>query len=97
MRRTDSKVITVGIGFRTQYSLLWLIRKLARRYSRDADWGYISRCADAAPGLPLVGNGDVYNWEQYAARVGDAGVATAMIARSALIKPWIFTEIKVCC
>ena len=67
------------------------------RYSRDADWDYISRCAAAAPGLPLIGNGDVYNWEEYAARVSGAGVATAMIARSALIKPWIFTEIKVSC
>jgi len=77
---------------------LRLSRKLACRYSRDADWGYIRRCAAAAPGLPLIGNGDVYNWEEYAARVGGAGgagVATAMIARSALIKPWIFTEIKV--
>ena len=41
-----------------------------------------------------MGNGDVYNWEEYAARVSASGVATAMIARSALIKPWIFTEIK---
>ena len=25
------------------------------------DWDYVRRCAAAAPGLPLIGNGDVYN------------------------------------
>ena len=76
--------------------LVWIQHKhLLSRYSRDADWGYIARCAAAAPGLPLIGNGDLYNWEEYRDHVGASGVVTAMIARSALIKPWIFTEIKV--
>lgn len=46
-------------------------------------------------GFQLLGNGDVYNWQQHDDHVRQAGVASTMIARAALIKPWIFTEIKV--
>ena len=28
-----------------------------------SDWDYIGACARATP-LPVIGNGDVYNWEQ---------------------------------
>ncbi len=40
------------------------------------------------------GNGDVYNWEdavEHQDRMVQRGV---MIGRGALIKPWLFTEIK---
>ncbi|WIA43732.1 hypothetical protein OEZ86_010158 [Tetradesmus obliquus] len=70
-------------------------RSRQQRYSRAADWEYIRRCADTAAeaGLPLVGNGDVFSYSEWAARLATPGVATAMIGRAALIKPWIFTEI----
>jgi tRNA-dihydrouridine synthase 3 len=48
-------------------------------------------------GFSVIGNGDVYNYREYAEHCessGGAGVATCMIARGALIKPWLFTEIK---
>lgn len=51
--------------------------------------------SDLMQGFQLLGNGDVYNWQQHDDHVRLAGVATTMIARAALIKPWIFTEIKV--
>lgn len=55
------------------------------------------RCADTAAeaGLPLVGNGDVFSYSEWAARLATPGVATAMIGRAALIKPWIFTGVRV--
>jgi tRNA-dihydrouridine synthase len=74
-------------------------RTRQQRYSRAADWDYIARCAAAAEGvgIPLIGNGDVMSWDDWAAHMGGggggggAGVAACMIGRGALIKPWIFT------
>ena len=61
-----------------------------------ADRSYIERCADAAApsGLPLVGNGDVFSWKDYQRHMSSGRLATCMIGRGALIKPWVLTEIK---
>ena len=71
-------------------------RTREQRYSRLADWSYIHRCADVAVAndLPLIGNGDVYTYEDYNAQVADSKLATCMIGRGAIIKPWLMTEIK---
>mmetsp|Transcript_1829 Transcript_1829/g.7099 ORF Transcript_1829/g.7099 Transcript_1829/m.7099 type:complete len:662 (-) Transcript_1829:95-2080(-) len=68
-------------------------RSRQQRYSRLADWDYINQCARASP-IQLIGNGDVFTYHDYVKNVEGQGVATCMIARGALIKPWIFTEIK---
>jgi tRNA-dihydrouridine synthase len=61
----------------------------------DAPLWYLlrRRCAGIAAeaDLPLVGNGDVFSYSEWAARLAGTGVATGMIGRAALIKPWIFT------
>jgi tRNA-dihydrouridine synthase 3 len=62
------------------------------RYRRAADWDAIGEVA-AAVAVPVVGNGDLlfpHEVESQRARAGCAGV---MVARGALIKPWIFREI----
>ena len=70
-------------------------RSREQRYTRLADWEYIRECRDVAgPDLPLYGNGDVMNWEDCHAHWDKSGVAGVMVARGALIKPWVFTEIK---
>lgn len=77
-------------------------RSRKQRYSKQADWGYIlDECAPAArkAGVPLLGNGDVYNWRDTmkyfcGGESEDAGITSVMVARGALIKPWLFTEIK---
>ena len=40
------------------------------------------------------GNGDVYTWEDAVRHREEAPDVGLMIGRGALIKPWIFTEIK---
>ena len=70
-------------------------RTRAQRYSREADWEYIRKVADASS-VPIIGNGDIYTYHDYVENVvkNQDSIATCMIARGALVKPWIFTEIK---
>ena len=78
-------------------------RSRQQRYSKLADWAYIKQCAttlreslsDAGlPPVPMFGNGDCFSAQQYYEEMEGAGVDGVMVARGALIKPWIFTEIK---
>lgn len=69
-------------------------RSREQRYSRLADWEYIGQCAEAAAPMPLFGNGDILSYEDALLRREQTGVSGVMVARGALIKPWIFTEIK---
>ncbi|XP_014817769.1 PREDICTED: tRNA-dihydrouridine(47) synthase [NAD(P)(+)]-like isoform X2 [Calidris pugnax] len=68
-------------------------RSREQRYTRGADWDYIAECAKIASPMPLFGNGDILSYED-ANRAMQMGVSGIMIARGALIKPWLFTEIK---
>ncbi|PGH06221.1 tRNA-dihydrouridine synthase 3 [Helicocarpus griseus UAMH5409] len=94
-------------------------RSRQQRYSRQADWGYISQCAalvkrlnekndtltdtvkeadsrykPASGKVFFLGNGDCYSHEDYYNGIEKSGVDTVMIARGALMKPWIFEEIE---
>ncbi|KAG1661393.1 tRNA-dihydrouridine(47) synthase [NAD(P)(+)]-like [Nymphon striatum] len=69
-------------------------RSREQRYTKSADWNYISKCASLANPIPLFGNGDILSFEDYNTQKAMSGVSGIMIARGALIKPWIFTEIK---
>lgn len=44
--------------------------------------------------IPIYGNGDVYCWQDYEENKALTGVDGQMLARGALVKPWVFTEIK---
>uniref|UniRef100_A0A8C2WFI8 tRNA-dihydrouridine(47) synthase [NAD(P)(+)] n=1 Tax=Cyclopterus lumpus TaxID=8103 RepID=A0A8C2WFI8_CYCLU len=68
-------------------------RSKEQRYTKLADWDYINTCSKLASPVPLYGNGDILSYED-AMKARETGVSGIMIARGALIKPWIFTEIK---
>ncbi|KAL4679626.1 hypothetical protein H8959_009276 [Pygathrix nigripes] len=68
-------------------------RSREQRYTKLADWQYIEECVKAASPMPLFGNGDILSFED-ANHAMQTGVAGIMIARGALLKPWLFTEIK---
>ena len=48
----------------------------------------------AVPPIPIFGGGDVFSSQDYWEKVEYSGVDGVMVARGALIKPWIFAEIK---
>ncbi|OJJ45610.1 hypothetical protein ASPZODRAFT_98315 [Penicilliopsis zonata CBS 506.65] len=94
-------------------------RSRQQRYTRQADWEYISETAALIKRLNekantvadtirepderylpnggrvyFLGNGDCYSHEEYNDHIQHAGVDTVMLARGALIKPWLFEEIQ---
>jgi tRNA-dihydrouridine synthase 3 len=68
-------------------------RTREQRYSKAADWDTIGRVA-AERGIPVVGNGDILTPYEARDRMRQAGVDSVMLARGALIKPWLFREIR---
>jgi tRNA-dihydrouridine synthase 3 len=61
------------------------------RYRHPADWDAIAEIAASAP-VPVVGNGDLLYPHEIEERRTASGCAGVMVARGALIKPWIFRE-----
>ncbi|KAJ8971887.1 hypothetical protein NQ314_000500 [Rhamnusium bicolor] len=70
-------------------------RSREQRYTKSADWQYIRTVAQAAAPLPVLGNGDILSYDDYKNAMETVPELTGiMIGRGALIKPWIFTELK---
>ena len=68
-------------------------RTREQRYRRAADWSLIAAVADAV-GVPVIGNGDILTPWDARTRVAGTRIASVMVARGALVKPWLFTELK---
>jgi tRNA-dihydrouridine synthase 3 len=63
------------------------------RYRYAADWDAIGEVAAGVP-VPVVGNGDLLFPHEVAAARARSGCAGVMVARGALIKPWLFREVS---
>ncbi len=68
-------------------------RTAAQLYDGEADWSAIARLKEAVTGIPVLGNGDV--WEAWDAlrmmrRTGCDGV---VVGRGCLGRPWLFRDL----
>ena len=68
-------------------------RTRSARYRFAADWAAIGEVATSVQ-IPVVGNGDILFPEDIERGRTISGVRAVMIARGALIKPWIFAEAR---
>ncbi|MEE2742708.1 MAG: tRNA-dihydrouridine synthase family protein [Bdellovibrionota bacterium] len=68
-------------------------RTRSQRYSKKADWDLIARIVQEVD-IPIIGNGDILTFYEAEQRKEKSLCASLMIGRGALIKPWIFKEIK---
>ena len=70
----------------------------AFRYRKAADWDAITNVASSSgsssPLVPIIGNGDILTYCEAERRLRDSGCLAALVGRGALIKPWIFQEVK---
>ncbi len=64
------------------------------RYRHPAEWDAIADVVRAVP-VPVVGNGDLLYLHEIDRARADSGCVAVMIARGALIKPWIFREASI--
>uniref|UniRef100_A0AAG5DUJ8 tRNA-dihydrouridine(47) synthase [NAD(P)(+)] n=1 Tax=Anopheles atroparvus TaxID=41427 RepID=A0AAG5DUJ8_ANOAO len=70
-------------------------RTKEQRYTKRADWEYLQRCAAQTISVPVYGNGDIFCYNDYEnIREKCPNIAGVMVGRGALIKPWLFREIK---
>jgi len=82
-------------------------RSRLQRYTKSADWNYIINevgpCQDLVngsnyPRIPIIGHGDVFSytdWQRHIESDKNNNISNCcMIARGALIKPWLPMEIK---
>jgi tRNA-dihydrouridine synthase 3 len=61
------------------------------RYRFAANWDAIGEVVRAVP-VPVIGNGDLLFPHDVEAARAQSGCAAVMVARGALIKPWLFRE-----
>jgi len=63
-----------------------------RGYATPADWDPIKEAVALAKGsgIPIIGNGDVWSYQNGLERAEASGVDGVMIGRAALKNPWIF-------
>jgi tRNA-dihydrouridine synthase 3 len=62
------------------------------RYRHPADWDAIKAVAAAIHPVPVVGNGDLLFPHEIKTHLAASGCSAVMVARGALIKPWLFRE-----
>ncbi|ESS32727.1 dihydrouridine synthase (dus) protein [Toxoplasma gondii VEG] len=70
-------------------------RTAQQRYTKAADWSYVAQCREALDSsTPLIGCGDIFSSPEFEFRLASGASDGLMIARAALVKPWVFTEIS---
>jgi len=67
-------------------------RTVAQAYSGAADWGAIARLVEAV-GIPVLGNGDIWEGDDAARMMAETGCAGVEVGRGALGRPWLFADI----
>jgi tRNA-dihydrouridine synthase 3 len=72
-------------------------RSRLQRYQKLANWDYIEQVAKSGKtDIPIIGNGDIFSFTDYEEKLAKCPsvLPCAMLARGALIKPWLPAEIK---
>ncbi len=69
-------------------------RTAAQRYSGTADWSQIAQLKAHVKGIPVLGNGDIFEAEDALAMMAATGCDGVVIGRGCLGRPWLFAELS---
>ena len=68
-------------------------RTAEQLYSGRARWHAIGELKQALPGVPVLGNGDIWVAEHALAMMGETGCDGVVVGRGCLGKPWLFRDL----
>ena len=69
-------------------------RTAAQRYSGEADWEQIAALKQHVTGVPVLGNGDIFEAGDALAMMDATGCDGVVIGRGCLGRPWLFAELS---
>ena len=69
-------------------------RTASQRYSGTADWDEIARLKEHVTGVPVLGNGDIFEADDAVAMMARTGCDGVVIGRGCLGRPWLFAELS---
>ncbi|MGV0789660.1 tRNA dihydrouridine synthase DusB [Mycolicibacterium sp. XJ2] len=69
-------------------------RTAAQRYSGKADWDQIAALKAHVTGVPVLGNGDIFEASDALAMMSTTGCDGVVIGRGCLGRPWLFAELS---
>jgi nifR3 family TIM-barrel protein len=68
-------------------------RTAEQHYAGDADWAAIGELVAADVGIPVLGNGDIWEATDALAMVAETGCDGVVIGRGCLGRPWLFAQL----
>ena len=68
-------------------------RTVQQHYSGDARWHAIGELKQAVPGIPVLGNGDIWEAADAVAMMRTTGCDGVVIGRGCLGRPWLFGDL----
>ncbi len=68
-------------------------RTAAQLYDGCADWGAIAALRDAVRGIPVLGNGDIWEADDALRMMRETGCDGVVVGRGCLGRPWLFRDL----
>jgi nifR3 family TIM-barrel protein len=68
-------------------------RTAAQLYSGQADWNAIATLKQHVRTIPVLGNGDVFEWQDALRMLRQTGCDGVVVGRGCLGRPWLFGEL----
>ena len=68
-------------------------RTAEQHYAGDADWAAIGELKAAVDGIPVLGNGDIWEASDALAMMAETGCDGVVIGRGCLGRPWLFGQL----
>ncbi len=68
-------------------------RTAAQHYGGTADWDAIARLKEAVPGIPVLGNGDIWCADDAVRMMRHTGCDGVVVGRGCLGRPWLFGDL----